>query len=711
MAERLCFPENDVVLGNPTLDGFTGIEDTGVVTTESEPGYGLGSRYVYENGSALPDVILQGVKQENKDFIHLSFFVRFDSDFAGEDVIVIALRDTFSTATHGPNCRRIDIYPVHVGIGAGPAGSTDPGDHPTVPTGWPDSSAYNIRTNRSAAAVACWKGVTAGGWASVAAPADLAVKVRSWQPPVPAGAPRENAWSVEVRIPTRSGSTGLVGDWIDLSHSFGLYTNVIRVDTALHFPGPPADGFFSNQFTWPNERTTTLPNRWLTGNLNDSTATLVTPAWYGEAIIPAYTCPPGADVCRGVKFATGASGDAWTSIGVRQAGSGTPGNQIDGTPGATNTLVALIQNDGTGPGGDAPGITAEFRLANWGLGSPDFAAWNKIATTPGPNPTAAKDVPHGTVSLELSTDWVLTAAQRAQYKGHEHQCMWVQLDSTGRGPLTVTNASNATPIEVTTSAQHRLLTGDVVVITGVVGNTAANNSTAHPEWFITVTGPTTFTLNGSSGNGAYLSGGQAVHPSTVNFAQSGVRRNMDFHSLSAVRQPAEISGVGYPPPPDGSGDHRFILRENVRRFLFYDLTGSGRGAPVDATMLQRPDTSQDDETPELRATWTWIVHGHRDTGNTLQIRGKNFRVFDQAPGTFGYVAQHDGPETDELSSGLSGGGMTQLRPGVYELSVPDGGAVTIDTIVAAGKTGCEAETNWVKRFLCLIFYWLFHRHP
>lgn len=61
--------------------------------------------------------------------------------------------------------------------------------------------------------------------------------------------------------------------------------------------------------------------------------------------------------------------------------------------------------------------------------------------------------------------------------------------------------TNATPIVVTTGT-HGLATGASVTITGVGGNTAANGS-----WSITVLSPTTFSLNGSVGNGAYTSGG------------------------------------------------------------------------------------------------------------------------------------------------------------------------------------------------------------
>lgn len=59
-------------------------------------------------------------------------------------------------------------------------------------------------------------------------------------------------------------------------------------------------------------------------------------------------------------------------------------------------------------------------------------------------------------------------------------------------------ATNASPIVVTTTAPHGLATGAQVTISGVVGNTAANG-----VFTVTVTGASAFSLNGSTGNGAY----------------------------------------------------------------------------------------------------------------------------------------------------------------------------------------------------------------
>jgi len=73
--------------------------------------------------------------------------------------------------------------------------------------------------------------------------------------------------------------------------------------------------------------------------------------------------------------------------------------------------------------------------------------------------------------------------------------------------INITNATNASPIVVTTSAAHGLLDGVYVNIAGVQGNTAANG-----WWKVTFISDTSFSLHtsggsDSTGNGAYTSGG------------------------------------------------------------------------------------------------------------------------------------------------------------------------------------------------------------
>lgn len=70
---------------------------------------------------------------------------------------------------------------------------------------------------------------------------------------------------------------------------------------------------------------------------------------------------------------------------------------------------------------------------------------------------------------------------------------------------TVNNATNVSPIQITTSTSNGLVTGQTVTISGVLGNTAANGT-----WTITRVDATNFTLNGSSGNGAWSSGGTQI---------------------------------------------------------------------------------------------------------------------------------------------------------------------------------------------------------
>lgn len=66
---------------------------------------------------------------------------------------------------------------------------------------------------------------------------------------------------------------------------------------------------------------------------------------------------------------------------------------------------------------------------------------------------------------------------------------------------TITGATNATPI-VITSASHPVVTGQSVKIASVGGNTNANGT-----FLATAIDANTFSLQGSSGNSAYTSGG------------------------------------------------------------------------------------------------------------------------------------------------------------------------------------------------------------
>ena len=71
----------------------------------------------------------------------------------------------------------------------------------------------------------------------------------------------------------------------------------------------------------------------------------------------------------------------------------------------------------------------------------------------------------------------------------------------GTTRVAITGATNASPISVTATA-HGRAEDDIVFIHGIVGNTAANGT-----WKIAYVDANTFTLDGSTGDGAWSSGG------------------------------------------------------------------------------------------------------------------------------------------------------------------------------------------------------------
>jgi hypothetical protein len=112
---------------------------------------------------------------------------------------------------------------------------------------------------------------------------------------------------------------------------------------------------------------------------------------------------------------------------------------------------------------------------------------------------------------ESYTQTDLQAAVNKSYKAMDATYP-VHADNSGSSAgKTITNATNATPI-VVTATSHGFANNDVVSITGVAGNTAANGI-----WQITYIDGNTFSLNSSSGNGAYTSGGLASKTNVIVF--------------------------------------------------------------------------------------------------------------------------------------------------------------------------------------------------
>lgn len=98
----------------------------------------------------------------------------------------------------------------------------------------------------------------------------------------------------------------------------------------------------------------------------------------------------------------------------------------------------------------------------------------------------------------------------------------------------ITNATNASPIVVTTSSPLGLTisTQQAVVISGVLGNTAANGGKV-----VTVTGANTFSINGSTGTGAYTSGG-IVDGGDLGQVDAILRANVVPDGITLVTQSA-----------------------------------------------------------------------------------------------------------------------------------------------------------------------------
>lgn len=163
-------------------------------------------------------------------------------------------------------------------------------------------------------------------------------------------------------------------------------------------------------------------------------------------------------------------------------------------------------------------------------------------TLTGDNPETQKMFQRGTARCQISSTLPLTSLKgntRLDASDSDASSTITLATLSCTFQQAITGATTASPIEVTTSGNHGYATDNYVDINGVVGNSAANG-----HWRITKTANTKFTLNGSTGNAAYVSGGVAKKLTETDFAMASLNQGqgVSFQIASPGADYIELQG-------------------------------------------------------------------------------------------------------------------------------------------------------------------------
>jgi hypothetical protein len=235
-------------------------------------------------------------------------------------------------------------------------------------------------------------------------------------------------WSLEVLIPTTAALGTNAADpngltWIDLQKEFGLYLNLVRFSRTAPSGTPITSGYYASQYRFPLLDATA--NQPFVKTLDTKTA--IEPSWYGVGLIPALGASNRA---TGVRFQNYQVSEL--SIGVKHPSTGDLlTRKIFGQNGTEdNTLAAEIEN--INPAASAPDVTAEFRFANWGIGSLNFGDWDP-ASAHGADPATSVTLGPGTAAAPtrntITQKWARANVPTDYQANMGHHCMWVRLTS------------------------------------------------------------------------------------------------------------------------------------------------------------------------------------------------------------------------------------------------------------------------------------------
>ncbi|HUD27871.1 MAG TPA: hypothetical protein VMQ93_03300 [Novosphingobium sp.] len=430
--DTLVFCDEDFVGKLPKVDGFFDLDY--MITGETpESGY-LGGCELVMGAAGIAPIVFRGIRNSTTNQLVLAFMCRFSREFADNNAVAIVLKPTHG-GSHA-TARKIIVRPVRDGIGADTGSGT---------------GSAQIKTDKPAADVDFYKGTGASGWDPYFPVVGDAIKVRSWLPVVPSGAPPESAWSVEVALPIAPGAGDLL-DGITLSDDFGFYFSVAKIM-------PVSGAAIATQYWFPSS--SAQPS-----NILETWAPAV--ADYGHGIIPhqrGQQLPP--NIYPGVGFDGG-----WMGIGCRpsDAAAGSPvsstikgKNAPAGTP--DNRIVAKLRNNGATPADD---ITCEFRFHRYGLGPADPLLWNAPAgldpnpspNREGPSPEPPVNVGAGETNKEITALWPITDPSLAAVASSD-TCMWAQL--TARTPVNFFQSSirrNMTFVNLSETEGEAVVSGE-----------------------------------------------------------------------------------------------------------------------------------------------------------------------------------------------------------------------------------------------------------
>ena len=196
---------------------------------------------------------------------------------------------------------------------------------------------------------------------------------------------------------------------------------------------------------------------------------------------------------------TSSSGQSLTFFNNANAyiavGDGGP-TAITGTVSVTNGSTAVtFSTSQTGLVGTYLVVTGDSTNAVYKIASGSGTSYT-LATAYGGSTNASASSSYITAEVATQTDLLASSNKTRNVVDATYP-----LHTDGTSSKTITAATNATPIQITASS-HGFSTGDFVANAGVLGNTAANGI-----FQITVVDSNNFTLNGSTGNGSYTSGG------------------------------------------------------------------------------------------------------------------------------------------------------------------------------------------------------------